>query len=130
MYHNHGTTGCGACNNITCSTHGCQRYRYQQPYIQPAFHYSHVVPLGCICPPTENHGQDATPSEVSSQWRPIEEAPIEVEDGRDVLLLTMDGPLIAFWEKGRWLDKDGQLVNFITHWMPIPPPPAGEPSDE
>ena len=63
-------------------------------------------------------------------WRPIREAPIELEDGRDVLLLTMDGPLIAFWEKGRWLDKDGQLVSFITHWMPLPPPPAGEPSDE
>ena len=63
-------------------------------------------------------------------WRPIRDAPIELEDGRDVLLLTMDGPLIAFWEKGRWLDKDGQLVSFITHWMPLPPPPAGEPSDE
>jgi hypothetical protein len=60
------------------------------------------------------------------QWRPIMEAPRELEDGRDVLLLTMDGPLIAFWEKGRWLDKDGQLVSFITHWMPLPSPPAGE----
>ena len=64
------------------------------------------------------------------QWRPISEARIELDDGRDVLLLTMDGPLIAHRERGRWLDIDGHLVNFITHWMPLPPPPAGETSDE
>ena len=45
-------TGCGACGNVLCSTQGCQRYKFQNPYPAPNFHYVATVPVGCICPPT------------------------------------------------------------------------------
>lgn len=75
-------------------------------------------------------------------WHPIETAP---KDGREILgVYAPTGPYppdysIVAWE-GRWLGKcDSQraiesqgdfgteyIEPFLTHWMPLPPPPDGE----
>lgn len=33
------TMGCGACNNVICSTHGCQRFCYQPPFVWPTYQH-------------------------------------------------------------------------------------------
>lgn len=73
------------------------------------------------------------------QWRPIEEAP---KDGTPILLLIQfpDEPphiITALWDgrvpKWPWRPVGGSSAygeEYATHWQPLPPPPAGEPSDE
>ena len=73
------------------------------------------------------------------QWRPIEEAP---KDGTPILLLIQfpgEPPHIitALWDgrvpKWPWRPVGGSSAyseEYATHWMPLPPPPAGETSDE
>lgn len=78
------------------------------------------------------------------QWQPIETAP---RDGRDFLVLTASGPVVAHWReesvtiigarrgsRGHGLrSPEGWILNGVTsrtvivtptHWMPIPAPPT------
>ena len=75
------------------------------------------------------------------QWRPIEAAP---KGGTPVLLCNVDEGFneVGHWWVNMWAGGtglDGLLLGIVTpiplsfaptHWMPLPPPPAGEPSDE
>lgn len=69
------------------------------------------------------------------QWRPIEEAP---KDGTPILLLIQfpgepHDTFVATWDanspKWPWRPTcDGGSAyseEYATHWMPLPPPPAG-----
>jgi hypothetical protein len=71
------------------------------------------------------------------QWRPIEEAP---KDGTCIMVGAGKWePEVACWSDSVWLtgwycgggrsDSYGPSFN-PTHFMHLPPPPAGEPSDE
>ena len=71
------------------------------------------------------------------QWRPIEEAP---KDGTCIMVGAGKWePEVACWSDSVWLtgwycgggrsDSYGPSFN-PTHFMPLPPPPAGETSDE
>lgn len=47
-----GTTGCGACNNVLCSQHGCQ-YEWGRSIPHPYQPWNILKsPQGCVCPPT------------------------------------------------------------------------------
>lgn len=68
---------------------------------------------------------------AAMQWRPIEAAP---KDGTPLLLLWPDAAekMAVMWWDGYcegWMGyydgiNPGQMPP--THWMPLPPPPAGE----
>lgn len=68
---------------------------------------------------------------AAAQWRPIEEAP---KDGAFVLLFNAASeawcPTIARWNGDGWGDEGSTFhipgLNMPTHWMTLPPPPAGE----
>lgn len=69
------------------------------------------------------------------QWRPIEEAPKEA--GK--YLLGWNGHhsgVTQYWpptyeDDPEWVDESTEfIVPPITHFMPLPPPPAGEQSDD
>ncbi len=69
---------------------------------------------------------------MSSEWRPIAEAP---KDGSQVLCFAADsigGP--PFYGVAEWADADADFPNTVdgwfwayaqrpTHWMPLPEPP-------
>jgi len=66
-----------------------------------------------------------------SGWRSIETAP---KDNRDVILVAVgDFVTTAWWCKydslggGNWLDEGRRIVANVTHWMPLPSPPATQP---
>lgn len=65
-------------------------------------------------------------AQVEQKWQPIETAP---KDGTQ-LLLTCVGwaePVVAHWNAGAWDDGDYcDYMTGLTHWMPLPPPPAGD----
>jgi hypothetical protein len=69
-------------------------------------------------------------------WQPIEMAP---KDGTAVLDAwddfrfpiaweRMPGKPLWGWRVGRFEASDWLLFVEPTHWMPLPPPPSGEPS--
>lgn len=68
---------------------------------------------------------------AAMQWRPIETAP---KDGTPLLLLWPDAAekmAVMWWDEyvENWLGYyDGINPGYQppTHWMPLPPPPAGE----
>jgi hypothetical protein len=61
-------------------------------------------------------------------WQPIETAP---KDGTILVFRMADsGPFyqLAQWvvlprRKGRWTCSNGDWVDDVTHWMPLPEPP-------
>jgi hypothetical protein len=58
----------------------------------------------------------------TKKWQPIETAP---KDGTWLLLLMSDSsvPVVgSFW--GRWYYADDFELDNVTHWMPLPDPPA------
>lgn len=62
-----------------------------------------------------------------SGWQPIETAP---EEGQWALVYADGAQNCAFVQKGR-LPKDwcnsitwNIMPEFVTHWMPLPPPPS------
>jgi Protein of unknown function (DUF551). len=61
------------------------------------------------------------------EWLPIETAP---KDGTWVLVHTGEytHPISAFWFKynglAYWRDYNLDVVDEITHWMPLPKPPV------
>lgn len=78
-----------------------------------------------------------------SQWQPIETAP---QDGTEILLGHWFAEGNGYWGDPRWLwqasgriDEEGVWVDFVddhinpvnfrsvTHWMPLPKPPGGQP---
>lgn len=67
------------------------------------------------------------------QWRPIEEAP---KDGTEFIAYRPDaGVFTASYdpEQECWFANHGYediTDDQPTHWMPLPPPPSGEPRDE
>lgn len=71
---------------------------------------------------------------MDNAWKPIATAP---KDGTPILgcyaeHYTSDGysPITVKWQpylrpgSGAWHKLDGCCVLFISHWMPLPPPPA------
>lgn len=59
-----------------------------------------------------------------SKWQPIDSAPKE----EDVLLLRTLGrpPIVAGFFDGAWRSfdyPDSEIID-VTHWMPLPAPPA------
>ncbi len=68
-------------------------------------------------------------------WQPIETAP---KDGTDILVLNEEGVFEASADDGRWIplasDYHGcgccsEAFEEPSHWMPLPPPPAGGESE-
>ena len=62
------------------------------------------------------------------QWSPIEEAP--KDNGRVLLFIPPYGAGSGHWVGAGWLGHF--VINREaepTHFMPLPPPPAGEPRD-
>ena len=57
------------------------------------------------------------------QWRPIEEAP---KDGTHILVTNGKRQAAAYWWPAVWMGTTHCGMNEPTHWMPLPPPPAGE----
>lgn len=68
------------------------------------------------------------------EWQPIETAP---KDGTRILLVTSSGRprrifMGSYTDKGSWwpwrVDQTNYHINQsdLTHWMPLPPPPAGQ----
>lgn len=62
-------------------------------------------------------------------WLPIETAP---KDGTEVLVGHKDGSqAVVFWQYRKrtgtagWRDGDCDLINWPTHWMPLPAAPKG-----
>lgn len=53
------------------------------------------------------------------QRMPIEDWPTAFCENSDVLLFTLDGPVIAHWVNASWRDVDGKPVNFATHFIPL-----------
>lgn len=70
---------------------------------------------------------------AAMQWRPIEEAP---KDGTEFIAYRPDaGVFTASYdpEQECWFANHGYediTDDQPTHWMPLPPPPSGEPRDE
>ena len=73
-------------------------------------------------------------AEMKDDWRPIETAP---KDGTKVLMFPSPHGFYAGYWIGHWTDLYGGVwymddighLNGMwapTHWMPLPPPPAGE----
>jgi len=72
---------------------------------------------------------------AAMQWRPIQTAP---KDGTPILLLVQfpgerPDTFVAAWDanspKWPWrptCDGSAYSEEYATHWMPLPPPPAGE----
>ncbi len=63
------------------------------------------------------------------RWQPVETAP---KDGRR--FLVSDGAAVAtvWWsaEADEWIGYDTEgAFGAVTHWMPLPPPPAGDNHD-
>ena len=77
---------------------------------------------------------------AAMQWRPIEEAPKEpVEEGWTRGPLIYVQPAWGGWDIGWWdlrlncfrmTGDDGPGDEQPTHWMPLPPPPSGEPEHD
>ena len=66
---------------------------------------------------------------MGDAWMPIETAPKGRPDiPRDApFILVTDGgiPVVAFWNGVSWDDGDfHDNLRGLTHWMPLPPPPA------
>lgn len=66
----------------------------------------------------------------ASGWMPIANAP---KDGHAILVYPVgifgaDQPGIAFWDRDAgyesWRDLEGERVEDLTHWQPLPLPPA------
>lgn len=56
------------------------------------------------------------------QWMTIDSAP---KDGKIILAIEKEGPVLIQWEKGHfcdgfWRDQDHYVHTNVTHWMPIP----------
>lgn len=58
-------------------------------------------------------------------WQPISTAP---KDGRRILVANSSSICIAEWwsheDGGCWRDDFSERVNMMTHWTPLPEPPA------
>jgi hypothetical protein len=66
------------------------------------------------------------------EWRPISEMPSE---GENIILVSQNGPARThvaegYWRKDgfgealwRWSDHE-EVLGIVTHWMPLPDPPA------
>jgi hypothetical protein len=64
-------------------------------------------------------------------WQPIATAP---KDGSWVLgygndMSIADYPAVIFWDE-QWQAAGGAGVFTVSHWMPLPPPPAMAPTGE
>lgn len=65
------------------------------------------------------------------QWRPIEDMPDEMKDGRNILVYgphNTKGHYISDtpWFDGRWEIVWKSGYGAPTHWMPLPTPPEKE----
>jgi len=62
-----------------------------------------------------------------SEWQPIETAP---KDGTEILTYRKARliSVASYWphEGAEWCVSDGVHILNVTHWMPLPPPPASE----
>lgn len=80
------------------------------------------------------HHPGGAVTDAAREWQPIETAP---KDGTDILAYgraEYDGTLYAkgrhvcWWEgdaiTGFWSGRDATCDYRVTHWMPLPPPPA------
>lgn len=68
---------------------------------------------------------------AAMQWRPIETAP--KEKGKYLLGWNRHhSGVIQYWPRAyeddpEWVDESTEFIEPpVTHWMPLPPPPAGE----
>lgn len=67
---------------------------------------------------------------IDRSWQPIETAQKDV----DILLCDMrtGTMIVSEWDRdeGRWGTTDGPSYHpsAFTHWMPLPPPPANNPT--
>ena len=78
------------------------------------------------------HGAPALANKWNTRelsWQPIETAP---KDGRFILLYQGENAMVSGHYQinldrdghSAWLDYDGNELDVVTHWMPIPEPPA------
>lgn len=54
------------------------------------------------------------------EWKTIDSAP---RDGTDVLVWDGDSVSLSHWDEGWWVLLEYTLDG-VTHWMPLPAPPA------
>jgi len=60
------------------------------------------------------------------QWMPIETAP---KDGTEIMVISNRGyiHIVTYHPRAEWYSADAdQYCGGITHWMPLPNPPASE----
>lgn len=62
----------------------------------------------------------------AARWQPIETAPKDgawiMAYGRDLSITAY--PAVIFWDDGWCPAREGQPGFSVTHWMPLPTPPA------
>lgn len=61
------------------------------------------------------------------QWRPISEDTPEIEN---VLFCGVEKVCEGWRAKDRFYAADDERIDNVRYWMPLPPPPSGEPRDE
>lgn len=66
------------------------------------------------------------------QWLPIESAP---RDGSTILVYGKayrtpgkpSQPYPARWSRGWWMEGASVVIEYVTHWQPLPAPPEVQP---
>lgn len=67
-------------------------------------------------------------SRKQAEWQPIKTAP---KDGSHMLLMATQHQMlyqkpemiVGYWASG-WWSNGGHTLSHVTHWMPLPQPPA------
>jgi hypothetical protein len=65
---------------------------------------------------------------LADEWRPVTEPPGKA-DWRSGFIVSTESEMVYYadeYSKGAWLWGDGWMkeIEGVTHWRPLPPPPA------